>query len=376
MSTVFEARPAVASTWRPVAIGTGAIAAAERDAIGTTARVVAWPASHLGTALGAVDAEIARLDREASRFRHDSDLSRLNRAGEGVYLLSAGLAEAIGVALFAARWTDGLADPTIGEAVLAAGYDRDFAALEVAGEAADAAADAATGAGEAADEAGGEPPGAGVRAPGWRTIGLDGRFCRMPAGLRLDLGATAKALGADRSAAAAARAMGGDGGVLVSLGGDLAVAGRPPTGGWPVLATDSHPAGSDELGQQVRLGAGALATSSTTRRRWRRAGRVLHHVIDPRTGAPAGGPWRTASVAASSCVDANAASTAAIVAGSDAEAWLEANGLAARLVAGDGTVVLVGDWPETPGGAMVPRGPVRCRPVGSVEPALSPGGAR
>ena len=117
------------------------------------------------------------------------------------------------------------------------------------------------------------------------------------------------------------------GGVLVSLGGDIAVAGTPPQGGWPVLVADQPEPAHGGPVQLVRLPAGAVATSSVTCRNWRRSGRVLHHIVDPRTGQPADGPWRTVSVAAATCADANAAATAAIVAGTGALDWLAEAGL-------------------------------------------------
>jgi thiamine biosynthesis lipoprotein len=165
----------------------------------------------------------------------------------------------------------------------------------------------------------------------------------------LDLGATAKGLGADW-AAAVAQAGAHCGGVLVGLGGDVAMAGVSPAGGWPVLIADDHrqrdradsgPARS----QQVRISQGAVATSSVGCRRWRRSGRALHHILDPRTGLPSAGPWRTASVAAATCAEANAASTAAIILGDDAPDWLAAEGLPARLVRHDGATASVGSWP-------------------------------
>jgi len=344
--------------WAPVGIGPDeaavviGVAAAERAALGTSARVVAWPPEDLGAALAAVDAELSRLDLEASRFRDDSGLSRVHREPGPVHQVSHGLAEAIAVALAAARWTGGLVDPTVGGALIALGYDRDFA-------------DLAPG---PADGPGPLPGGPGP-VPGWRLVTLVGTTLRLPAGVRLDLGATAKGLGSDR-AAAAAHAACGRGGILISLGGDIAVAGLPPLGGWPVAVADSSGAsssgasssgasssGAGAPAQVVRLMAGALATSSVTARRWRRDGRSLHHILDPRTGWPADGPWRTVSAAAASCAEANAAATAAIVAGRDAEAWLAATGLPARLVAHDGAVRLLGGWPETSGGAL--PGPAR-----------------
>jgi thiamine biosynthesis lipoprotein len=309
------------------------VAIAERDALGTDARVALWPPDGLGVALAAVDAELGRLDQQASRFRADSEVSRIARSRYGAHTVSPGLAEAVRVALTAARWTGGLVDPTVGGTLSALGYDRDFASV-------------------AAGSPPGDPqPAVRLPAPGWHHVALDGCLLRLPAGTCLDLGATAKALGADRSAAATWRAT-GRGGVLVSLGGDIATAGQPPLGGWPVAIADSSLAGAVTVAQVVRLTAGAIATSSITCRQWRRGGRVMHHIVDPRTGYPASGPWRTVSVAASRCATANAAATAAIVAGPDAPAWLARTGLPARLVRHDDAVRLLGGWPAADGGQL------------------------
>lgn len=310
-----------------------AVAVAVRDALGTDARVALWPPDGLAVALDAVDAELTQLDRQASRFRGDSEISQVHRSPCRVHRVSRGLAEAIGVALAAARWTGGRTDPTVGSVLAALGYDRDFASV--------------------GSEAPGLLPAPGP-VPGWRSVKLRGRVLHLPAGVCLDLGATGKGLGADRAAAAARRAC-GRGGVLVSLGGDIAVAGPPPAGGWPVaIAESSLPgiAGEATAAQVVRLAAGALATSSVTGRQWRRGGQRMHHIVDPRTGYPATGPWRTVSVAAASCAIANAAATAAIVAGPDAVAWLAGTGLPARLAGHDGAVRLVGGWPAADGGRL------------------------
>ena len=131
--------------------------------------------------------------------------------------------------------------------------------------------------------------------------------------------------------------------MLVGLGGDLAVAGAPP-GGWPVAIADDHRAGA--TGPTIAISDGGLATSSTAVRSWYAAGRKLHHIVDPATGRPAGEHWRTVTVAAATCVDANAAATAAIVLGEPALEWLEALRLAARLVRPDGSVAATSRWPE------------------------------
>jgi FAD:protein FMN transferase len=169
------------------------------------------------------------------------------------------------------------------------------------------------------------------------------RAVRVPAGSELDLGATAKALAADRAASSACAAAGC--GVLVSLGGDVAVAGEPPSRGWPIRVADDHAAGLDAPGPVVSIAGGGLATSSTAVRRWRAGEVELHHIIDPRTGRSAVTPWRTVTVAAATCVDANVAATAAIVLGGDAPAWLAARALAARLVSETGPATCAAGWP-------------------------------
>ena len=153
------------------------------------------------------------------------------------------------------------------------------------------------------------------------------------------------------------------GGVLVSLGGDIAVAGVPPCDGWPIRVADYHRVVRSPDSQLVRLLGGVLATSSVTCRRWRQGGRELHHVVDPANGLPISGPWRTASVAAPNCAEANAASTAALVAGDAAVGWLETMALPARL-AHDGVIRRCCGWPASEGG-RIGRSAVRDGRVGS-----------
>jgi FAD:protein FMN transferase len=322
--------------WRRIAAGDDALAIAERDALGTSARVAVWPPEDLGRACAAVDRVLDALDRQASRFRADSEITWLNHGGGGLFMLSDGLTEAVGVALAAARWTGGWVDPTVGDALISLGYDRDFAAI---------------------DQQRAEPPGVPVPAPGWDRVELHGPMLRLPPGVRLDLGATAKGVGSDRAARAARSACGPPGGVLVSLGGDIAVAGTSPRDGWPVTVADGPDPARSAAPQLVRLPSGAVATSSVTCRQWRRGGQSLHHIVDPRTGLPAAGPWQTVSAAAATCADANAATTAAIVAGPRAEDWLAMTGLPARLVARDGEVRYLGGWPAADGATLpVPPG--------------------
>jgi thiamine biosynthesis lipoprotein len=236
------------------------------------------------------------------------------------------LAEAVAVAIRAAQLTDGDVDPTVGAAMNAVGYDRDFLQVPLDGPE-DVRLTAR-------------------RVPGWQHLHLDGTQLTMPAGVELDLGATAKAWAADRSATAIAATLGC--GVLVSLGGDIAVAGPAPEKGWCIRVQDvtGDPADPAEGPHAlVAIRDGGLATSSTKARRWRRGGDVLHHILDPRTGLPAPPVWRTVSVAAGTCADANAASTAAIIRGRDAMPWLAGQKLPARLVDATGAVFTVAGWP-------------------------------
>jgi thiamine biosynthesis lipoprotein len=166
---------------------------------------------------------------------------------------------------------------------------------------------------------------------------------RLPRGVRLDLGATAKALAADRAAAAAHTVS--DCGVLVSLGGDIATAGPAPDGGWRIHVTDDHRSDATAPGQTVSIRSGGLATSSTTVRRWSHEGRTMHHILDPATGAPADTCWRTVSVAAESCAHANIACTASLVRGRSALDWLTELELPARLQDQGGSVTTIGRWP-------------------------------
>jgi FAD:protein FMN transferase len=336
MSSAIAPALACAAPWQPVVTGDDVVAVAERAALGTSARVAVWPPGSLGVACAVVDDVLAALDQQASRFREDSELSWLHAAGSGTFMLSDGLAEAVGVALAAARWTGGRVDPTVGETLISLGYDRDFAAI---------------------DQQRAEPPAAPAPVLGWHRVRLDGPLLWLPPGVRLDLGATAKGVGSDRAVRAVMSATGHEGGVLVSLGGDIAVAGTPPRDGWPVTVAEAPDHAGPPPPQLVRLAGGAVATSSVTCRRWRRGGVMLHHIVDPGTGRPADGPWRTATVAAATCADANAAATAAVVAGRQAVSWLTREGLSARLVGNDGEVRCLGGWPSVSGWPVsVPSG--------------------
>jgi thiamine biosynthesis lipoprotein len=280
-------------------------------------------------ARAAVEDLLDLVDHTYSRFRDDSELMRLHERRGRFAPVSPLLARAMHGALEAARHSGGAVDPTVGQALRVIGYDADFDA-DLLGSRTFALRVAPV--------------------PGWSTVGLDAatRSVRIPIDVELDLGSTGKGLASDLAADAALAAAGAGAGVLVSLGGDIASAGRAPAGGWLItVAEDSgiDPATATDA-EVIAIGSGAVATSSTTVRRWRTAdGVTFHHIVDPRTGAPAAVRWRTATVVAASCEAANAASTAAIVLGDAAPDWLEAAGYPARLVAADGTVLRVGGWP-------------------------------
>lgn len=297
-------------------------------AIGTSIRVVVTDPTRLDSARAILAEDVADLDAACSRFRVDSELIRLEASAGKPTAVSPLLVGAISAAMRGARLTGGDVDPTLGRAMETLGYDRDFGSVPADGGALRITV---------------------CHVPRWRQIELDEQACLLtvPSGVRLDLGATAKAWAADRSAERIAREL--SCGVLVSLGGDIAVAGEQPPGGWSIRVQDvtgdpltpaEGPAGV------IAIRAGGLATSSTSARRWQRGGDLMHHILDPRTGRPAASEWRTVSVAAASALDANIASTAAIIRGSRATGWLARLGLPARLVAVDGSVTTIDGWPK------------------------------
>jgi thiamine biosynthesis lipoprotein len=288
---------------------------AQWDVWGTVARIVVTDPAALSEATALVRVELAAVDAACSRFRADSELNAACRAGRAV-TVSPLLADLLAAALQAARTTDGDVDPTVGGALCNLGYDRDFAALT------------------------GRTVAPAVRvfpSPDWTAVRLHDRELRVPSGMLLDLGATAKAAAADRAAALVALRLGV--GVLVALGGDIATAGPGPD--WSILVRDRP--GDPSCVVRVPAGA-ALATSSTAGRTWGRPGELVHHILDPRTGRPAPTVWRTVSVVAYSCLRANTLSTAAVIRGHDAFGLL---GTApARLVTPELAVVRVGGWPS------------------------------
>ncbi len=301
------------------------VAIADGRALGGLLRVVVTRPSRLSAAKAAVDRFLEEIDAAASRFRADSELSLINASPGREIRVSPLLGRAIAEALRGARLTGGAVDPTVGLAVRLSGYDTDFSAMPADGRAIALVVE---------------------RVPGWRAIRYHDptRTLWLPRGVELDLGSTAKALASDLAATAALEAAAA-GGALVSLGGDIAVAGEAPPGGWQIQVSEDSGAAISQGEETICITDGGVATSSTSVRRWTRGGVVLHHIIDPATGLPAAGPWRTATVVAGSCVDANVASTAAIVMGDAAAGWLDELMLPARLVGRDGAIHRTAHWP-------------------------------
>ena len=251
-------------------------------------------------------AAIRRLfaDREEafSRFRPDSELNAVNGSSGRATLVSPVFAWMLERSLVLAAETDGLVDPTVGAAIAALGYTRDLSELED-------------------DPA---PAGRPVAAPGWRSVELCGRILRMPAGCVLDLNGVVKSATVDD----AVSLLDGDG--FVSAGGDLTV--RGPT----AVALPG--------GGAVSVVRGGIATSGTTKRRWRRAGETHHHLVDPGTGRSADTPWEAVTASGMTCVAADVAARAAFLAGAGGPAWLDRRGIPGRFVADGGSVTVNGSW--------------------------------
>jgi thiamine biosynthesis lipoprotein len=256
-----------------------------------------------------------------SRFRADSELSRLNRSAGRPAPVSKVLWQVIQAAMFAAESSEGLVTPAILPALEAAGYDQTF---ELVGQ-------GPSWEGRLA----GLPSGCGD----WRTVECDAsaRVVRLPAGLRLDLGGIAKGWAAD----AAARRLRSLGPALVDAGGDVAASGPRADGQpWPVGVADPlHPGQTIAL---LALGRGGVATSGRDYRRWQADGVWRHHILDPRTGQPAETDILAATVVGPSAAQSEVAAKAALILGGrDGLAWLEARPDFAGLLALEDGRVLV-----------------------------------
>lgn len=311
------------TTQTPSRDATAMSAAVRFRALGTYVHVATTGAVRLGDAEQVARGVLDQVDRECSRFRDDSDLSRANRSPGRRTAVGPVLLGAVASAIAVAEQTDGLVNPLLGREMVSLGYDRDFRELRPT-DSSDACATPAD-------------------IDAWRRIELGPDWLRVPEGTALDLGSTGKAWASDLVASQLGAAL--EVGVLVSLGGDIAVAGPGTETCWWPIEVREHP-DVPHPDQLVHLSGGGLATSSTRVRRWRRGAVVHHHVVDPRTGGPADEVWRTVTATGPTCAAANAASTAAIVLGGAAPAWLAQRQVDARLVSRDGDVLRLGSWPE------------------------------
>ncbi len=294
------------------------------EGFGGTVGVWVTDGEFLDVAEGGLRTEVAVVDLACSRFREDSWLVAANRNSGIATCVPPELVEAVTVALEMAAWTEGWYDPTVGQAVVNAGYDRDFA-----------------------DMPQDRPEGAGPPAPSgrWREVIVDpvASTVTVPHGCSLDLGGSAKGWAADRAVAAIRGVLGDEVGVLVSAGGDLAAAGPAPAGGWPVRLSRSVTDDRSSADYWFGITEGAMATSGATLRRWRMAGEPAHHLIDPWTGRPATSPWRSVTVHADRAVVADVGATAGWLMGRRAPEWLEDRHLSAILVPHFGSTVFVGE---------------------------------
>jgi FAD:protein FMN transferase len=294
-------------------------------AIGTSVTVALQERAHGDLAESLLAEELAAVDLACSRFRADSELQAVHAGAGRTMTVSPLLFDALSVAYQTAERSRGAVDLTVGNAIAALGYDADF---------------------DEVHQRPPVPPQALGRVAGFQHVQLNPRnhTVRIPRGVRLDLGSSAKALAADRAAARIADRLGS--GVLVSLGGDVAVAGPPPDGGWPIGIARESSTPVEEVDQIVSIRQGGLASSATSVRTWKAGNRQVHHIVDPHTGDCVAPYWDLVSATGSSCVEANLASTAAIVWGENALAELRRFDQSVRLVRFDGRVFFLKGWPQ------------------------------
>lgn len=282
------------------------------------------PASHAATGAAAVRTLFADWEQQLSRFLPRSELSRLNRRAGDSVRVSALLYTVLMTALAAARATEGLYDPTLLHNMEAVGYDRTFDEVALVSPLAVARATA------------------GARTGGWRDIRVDRaeRRVTLPPGVGLDFGGIAKGMAVD-AAIERLRQL-GIRTALVNAGGDLAVLGQSPhMEAWPIAVA------GQALSWTVPLRRGALATSGIARRRWWQGDRLRHHLLDPRTGAPAESGLWSVTVTAEYCEQAEVAAKAAFLLGPErGAAFLRTHQLAGLFVRADGSWSAVEPWPS------------------------------
>lgn len=279
-----------------------------------------------------------------TRFDPESELSRLNRAPGCYHVVSPLLGQVLAAALAAARRTEGLFDPTLLPALVAAGYDRPFALL-AAGCGPSPASPGAVGSrrGPLAPRGTRGRPGPGPAGGSWRHVRIvplaGGYLVDRPEGVQFDLGGIAKGWATDR----AARALSRLGPTAADVGGDVRVAipedalARDPDLAWPVAVADPLRPAKTLLTLDLR--GGAICTSDTLGRCWRYRTEWRHHILDPRTGQPAATGAVAATVIAPRAALAEALTKGCLLLGpKEAIPWVEAQGALALVVEEDGTV--------------------------------------
>ena len=292
------------------------------DQWSTHIQIGAQSTAGLARAVEIARSVMADVTLAASRFEPGTQILRLNAAAGSWVNVSPTMLALLREACRVAELTQGLVTPLTGASLAGIGYDRDIA------------------------EVGGTAVRVVPITHDWTEIEFASDAVRIPAGSMLDLGASAKAWTADEIVRRAV-AHGAEP-VVASIGGDIAVGGECVDGFLVEVSEREHPAPHDATSSLIRIFDGGLATSSTVVRRWHSATDEMHHILDPRTALPAQGPFRTVSVAAASCADANAASTAAIIMGESAVPWLNRAKLPARLIDQTGDVLTVAGWPDEP----------------------------
>lgn len=256
------------------------------DAMGTSAHVVVL-ADRPGDAADLLDMardSVDDLERCWSRFLPDSDICRINRTPNRPVRVDHRTADLVAKAIDGWEQTGGVFDPTVGRSLRAAGYDRPFIELTT--------------------------PVAGAVQPAPSPIGVTvhrvASTVTVPAGVELDLGGIGKGAAADLTVRSLLDA--GARGAMVNLGGDLRADGQRPIGGWRVVL--DCPGGRQQ--RAIRIAAGAVCTSSTTRRRWATIDDERHHIVEPHTGRPTATDLCTATVVGAEATQCEVLATTAI----------------------------------------------------------------